>query len=103
MAVDSYNASKAILTYFEATKENENKTFVGVDPKASVTVADDVTIVYVDADEQEDGADNGVTSFDSSTGNANAIYHVDSDGVVDAIIVETSGKLSLSQGFPAKA
>lgn len=97
VAVDSYNASKAILTYFEATKENENKTFVGVDPKASVTVADDVTIVYVDADEQDEGGDNGVDAFDSTTGNLNAIIHLNDDKVVDTIIVETSGKLSLGK------
>ena len=104
VAVDSYNSSKGILTYFTKVNKAEDNTYAGdKETSASITVADDVVIVYVDADEQEDGADNGVASFDSSTGNANAIYHVDSDGVVDAIIVETSGKLSLSQGFPAKA
>ncbi|MFR1051707.1 MAG: S-layer homology domain-containing protein [Lachnospirales bacterium] len=93
VAVDSYSSNKGILTYFEATKKVANsETFAGYGDSKSLSVADDVVIVYVDGDEQDKGSDNGVASFDTATGYANAIIHKDSDGVVDAIIVETSGK-----------
>ncbi|MGE9971152.1 S-layer homology domain-containing protein [Candidatus Pseudoscillospira sp. SGI.172] len=95
VAVDSYSANKGILTYFAGTSKvagSNPVTYVGTGDSKSLSVADDVVIVYVDGDEQDKGSDNGVASFDTTTGYANAIVHKDSDGVVDAIIVETSGK-----------
>ncbi len=92
-AVKEYNESSNLLSYFTATSRGSaNEGFTGTGTAASVTVDKDVKIVYVNTEDEEDGSEIGVGPFDSSTGFANVVFHKDSDGVVDVIIVETSDK-----------
>ena len=102
VAVKSY--SNRTLGYHLGTKFNDSKkVFEGYKEAAFTTegavsevVDKDVKIVYVNADDNKDGDEIGVSAFDTSTGYANAIlFDADDDGVVDVIIVETSGKKNL--------
>ena len=95
-AVKDYSESNRLLTYYTgASRANINDTFIGTGA-TSVTVDKDVKIVYVNAKDNEAGSDVGVGAFDASTGYANVVFHTDTDGVVDAIIVESSGKANLA-------
>ena len=99
VAVRSYNGTAGILSYYTATEADGENNFKGTGTAVSKSVDDDVVIVYVDADEQDEGVTNGIVAFDPTTGYANALIVLDND-VVTAIIVETSGEVSLSKTFP---
>lgn len=94
VAVKSYNEGSQVLSYYTGTVGTAADGFEGTDDASSITVDDDVVIVYVDADGEDAGDDIGVNAFDGNTGYLNAII-VRDEGVVIAIIVETSGEISM--------
>ena len=90
-AVNSYSESSRLLSYYTGTKWDEaSSVFKGEGKAVSKTVASDVKTVYVNTDDEEDGAETGISAFHDDTGYANIVFHVDGDGLVDVIIVETS-------------
>lgn len=96
IAVKDYNESNRLLTYYtDLARPSVTGEFTGT--MASITVDKDVKIVYVNAKDNEAGEEVGVGAFDASTGYANAVFHTDDDGIVDAILVETSGKANLDK------
>ncbi|MEL4860438.1 S-layer homology domain-containing protein [Pseudoflavonifractor phocaeensis] len=96
VAVKDYNESNRLLTYYtDLARPSVTGEFTGT--MASITVDKDVKIVYVNAKDNEAGEEVGVGAFDASTGYANAVFHTDDDGIVDAILVETSGKANLDK------
>ena len=93
MAVKDYDENDQLLTYYTSTKKG-NDTYVG-ENVTTKAVADDVTIVYVDVDNDTAGDEIGVPSFDGVTGYMNAIVVMDDDNVITHIIVETSGEANI--------
>ena len=96
--VKEYSEADGTLTYFTATK-TENDSLIG-DPATQTTLAldEDCAIVYVDADGDAAGSDIGVNGFDSVTGYKNAAVvtkTVDDEQVIVAIFVETSNKCDI--------
>ncbi len=98
--VDNYNDSEKIISYY-TTVTGSGTSWSGSGTKYSDTVADDVVIIYVDGNDKAAGTDNGVAAFDTTTGNANAILHYNDKDIVDVIIVETSGKVSMESTIPS--
>jgi hypothetical protein len=94
-AVKDYNESSRLLSYYASTtRANISSAYTNA-TTSSYTVSSDVKIYYVDEENNKQGADVGVAAYDPSTGYANAVFHLDTDGLVDVIIVETSGKGNL--------
>ncbi|WP_417084259.1 S-layer homology domain-containing protein [Evtepia gabavorous] len=93
VAVKDYDENDQLLTYYTSTKKG-NDTYVG-ENVTTKAVADDVTIVYVDVDNDTAGDEIGVPSFDGVTGYMNAIVVMDDDNVITHIIVETSGEANI--------
>ncbi len=88
------------LVYYTATDKNDNDdVFTGTGDANSVTLDDDVVIVYVNGKDVKAGDDTGITGFNDAKGFANAMIHVDS-GVVDVVILETTGEISLDSSIP---
>lgn len=96
VAVKSYSEGSLVLSYYTETEGDATNGYKGVGDAISVTVDDEVVIVYVDADGEDAGDSIGVNAFDGNTGYKNAII-VEDEGVVIAIIVETSGEVSLGE------
>lgn len=91
-AVRSYEDRSKLLSYFlETSRTDVTMGFEGGIAMA-ITVDKDVVIVYVDMNGKKAGPNIGVTAFDTSTGYANVLFHINDDGVVDVIFVETSGE-----------
>ena len=94
--VKSYDESEQLLTYYtgkgSADSDGAYTNPTGVTTKA---VADDVTIVYVDAKNDVAGDQIGVNAFDAMTGYSNVIILVNTDGVISHIVVETSNEANV--------
>ena len=97
VAVKSYDASAGLLSYYDGTsRASANQAFTGTGSVLAYTLEKDVKIVYVDADGKKGGEEIGVTQFDGNTGYANAVVlDIDNDNIIDAVYVETSGKVNL--------
>ncbi|HIY05918.1 MAG TPA: S-layer homology domain-containing protein, partial [Candidatus Evtepia faecigallinarum] len=94
--VKNYDESEALLSYYTAkgTKDGDG-AYTAPTGLTTKAVADDVTIVYVDVDNDTAGDAINVNAFDAMTGYANAIILVDGDGVISHIVVETSNEANI--------
>ena len=102
-AVKKFDAANLLITYYTGTsRANANSEYVGSSLNAT-TLDKDYKVIYVDKDGKKGGENIGVNAFDGTTGYANAILlDKDSDGLVDVIFVETSGKVNMGgAGFGA--
>ena len=93
--VKNYDENEQLLTYFTGkTGSAGSFTGTGVTTKA---VAEDVKIIYVDANADAAGSEIGVNGFDTVNGYKNAIIVTDASdsNVITHIIVETSGKCDI--------
>ena len=94
IAVNRYTESSKLLSYYTGTTGSSILGYTG-GSASSITVDDDVKIVYVNAKDKAAGDAIGVNSFDATTGFANALIVKDANGVVVGIIVETSGDVNM--------
>ena len=89
--VKNYDEAEGLLTYYK----NRGTAVDGVYPGANIVtkaVSKDVTIIYVDIDNDTAGDEIGVNAFDGMSGKQNAMILEDNDNVITHIIVETSGE-----------
>jgi hypothetical protein len=96
-AIRSYDANTRLLTYYSATsRANATAAFTGT--AGSDTLKSDASAYYVNAKDSEQGDEVGISSpFDPNKGYANALLHKNSDGIVDVVIIETSGEANLAK------
>ena len=105
-AAKGYDTTNRILTYYLGTKDNGQGIYEGYKTSAcaggdvnkpnTYTADKDVKIFYVNQDDAKMADEIGINEFDSGKGYANIVFTVDSDDLVQVIIVETSNKLSIS-------
>ena len=93
--VKSYDESEKLLTYFTSV-EKKDGAYVGTGSAVTKAVADDVKIIYVNADGNKAGDEIGINAFDSINGYANAMIITDDDGIVTTVLVETSGACDIA-------
>ena len=100
VAIKNYNEADKLLTYY-TTKDSTpapNAVWSGETTKA---VADDVVILYVDADADKAGEEIGVNAYDDITDLKNAIVITkgttgDDANIISTIIIETSNKVDIA-------
>jgi hypothetical protein len=97
-AIKNYDEASRLLTYFTATSRANATTPYAGDALtvASGTVASDATITYVNAKTCEAGEEIGISGFSPDNGYANAVFHVDDDGVIDAIVIDSSREANMA-------
>ena len=95
--VKEYDEADGTISYYTDVKgvdengDGTNDYYEGVGSAITKAVDDDVTIIYVNTDDDVAGDEIGVNPFDTVAGKTNAILVVNGSDVVTAIIVETSG------------
>lgn len=95
VAVKEYSSSDAILSYYtKVTLSGSVYEGAEADLKTAA-MDDDAVIIYVDRDGKAAGDEIGVNPFDTSTGYANVKMVTDKDGVIIALLVETSGECNV--------
>ena len=97
VAVDKYDTNDMILTYYTnvAAQGTTPETYAGT-VKNTKAVDKDVKIIYVDQDGDKAGDNIGVTKFDTLTGYPNVKLICDSDGVITAMLIESSRKTDVN-------
>ena len=101
-AVKKFDAATKLITYYTSTERADiNSAYTGTGDVQANTLDKDYKVIYVDKDGKKGGENIGVNEFDGTKGYANAILlDKDSDGLIDVIFVETSGKVNMaSSGF----
>ena len=94
-AVKEYSTSDRTLSYYTDLYEDmDGNTYTGKTLKTAA-MDDDAVIIYVDRDGKKAGDEIGVSAFDTSTGYANVKVVLDSNGVILAMLVETSGECDI--------
>ena len=94
---NTYNSSDNLLTYFTETwKNTTSNLYEGKGTAASATTDKDVKIIYVNGKDTKAGDEVGVGKFGTEKGYANILLHLDEDGVVDVMIVESTGEANLA-------
>ena len=96
-AVRDYNSSTRLMTtYGDTTRANATSVFAGT--AETYTLDKDVKVYYVNGADIKQGEEVGLgTSYNPNNGYANAILHKNAKGVVDVVILETSGNANLAK------
>ena len=95
VAVKNYDEAEQLLTYFTGMSAADPDGIYTGTGEITKAVADDVEIIYVNCDGDKAGDEIGVSAFDAMTGKMNAIIVFNGDGVINRIIVETSGEKNI--------
>ena len=96
VAVKEYSTSDAVLSYYTLV-ELKDKTYAGKSDTLRTAAMDkNAVVIYVNRSSKTAGDEIGVNPFDTATGYANVKMVQDKDGVIVALLVETSGECNVN-------